>query len=58
MSRKRQELELDIEHIIADHRANMLRRDLMRRQAELNAIEEQKRHIEEQKRREMAVCDQ
>lgn len=52
---QRMELELDIEAIIADHKANAIRQDLMKRQAELQALEAQRHQLQEQKRRDMEV---
>lgn len=55
MAQKRLEMELDVEAMIHEHKANMLRQDMMRRQAELNALEAQRRHREEQKLKELEV---
>lgn len=56
MAQKRLEMEIEVETMMHDHKANMLRQDMMRRQAELNALEMQKKQREEQKMRELEVC--
>ena len=55
MAQKRLEMELEVESLIHEHKANMLRQDMMRRQAELNALEAQRRHREEMKLKEIEV---
>ena len=53
---QRMELELDIESIVAEHKANVIRQDLMQRQAELQALEAQRHQLQDKKRRELEVC--
>lgn len=55
MEQKRLELEMDVEAMIDEHKANLLRQEMLNRQAELNALELQRRHREEQKQKELEV---
>ena len=55
MVQKRIELEMDIDALLHEHKAKQLRQEMMKRQAELNALELQRRQREEQKQRELEV---
>ena len=46
---------MDVDALMHEHKAKQLRQEMMKRQAELNALESQRRQREEQKQRELEV---